>query len=120
MECAVRVGAGTTWQVTNLSGTIQPGAYYLVQEAAGSGGTTALPTPDAIGAGSGIAMSATDGKVALVQSTTALTGSCPTALDLVSFGTGNCGVAAPKLSNTTAASRNDSGVFRRWRAGRPQ
>ena len=98
--------AGTTWQVTNLSGTIQPGAYYLVQEAAGTGGTTALPTPDATGA---IAMSLSDGKVALVQSTTALTGSCPTALDLVSFGTGNCGIAAPKLSNTTADSRNDSG-----------
>jgi len=102
--------AGTTWQVTNLSGTIQPGAYYLVQEAAGSGNVPALPTPDAIGT---IPMSLSDGKVALVQSTTALTGSCPTALDLVSFGTGNCPAsatnAAPQLSNTTSDSRNDSG-----------
>src|SRR4051812_5850515 len=24
--------AGTSWQVTNLSGTIQPGGYYLIQE----------------------------------------------------------------------------------------
>ncbi len=102
--------AGTTWQVTNLSGTIQPGAYYLVQEAAGSGNVAALPTPDAIGT---IPMSLSDGKVALVQSTTALAGSCPTALDLVSFGTGNCPAsptnAAPQLSNTTSDSRNDSG-----------
>src|SRR5262249_52707119 len=62
--------AGSTWQVTALSGTIQPGHYYLIQEAAGAGGTTPLPTPDATGS---IAMSATAGKVALVNSTTALT-----------------------------------------------
>ena len=47
--------AGTSWQVTNLSGTIAAGQYYLVQEAAGAGGTTNLPTPDATGS---IAMSA--------------------------------------------------------------
>lgn len=63
--------AGTSWQVTNLSGTIQPGAYHLVQESQGAGGTTALPAPDATGT---IAMSGTDGTVALVQATTALTG----------------------------------------------
>lgn len=99
--------AGTSWQVTNLSGTIQPGAYYLVQESQGAGGTTALPTPDAIGT---IAMSGTDGKVALVQATTALSGACPTGtLDQVSYGSGNCGSAALVLSNTTSDSRNDSG-----------
>src|SRR5437660_11906489 len=37
---------GTSWQVTSLSGSIAPGKYYLVQEAAGAGGTTNLPTPD--------------------------------------------------------------------------
>ncbi len=48
------------------SGTkiIEPGQYYLVQEAAGAGGTVNLPTPDAIGT---IAMSGTAGKVALVE-----------------------------------------------------
>ncbi|HWZ88005.1 MAG TPA: lamin tail domain-containing protein, partial [Polyangiaceae bacterium] len=40
---------GSSWSVTNLSGTIQPGHYYLVKEAAGTGGTTNLPTPDATG-----------------------------------------------------------------------
>ncbi|MDQ3907478.1 MAG: lamin tail domain-containing protein, partial [Acidobacteriota bacterium] len=63
---------GSSWAVTNLSGTIQPGHYYLVQEAAGAGGTTSLPAPDAVGAGSGINMSGTAGKVALVTNTTAL------------------------------------------------
>src|SRR5262245_214989 len=51
---------GTSWQKTDLTGTIQPGGYYLVQEAAGAGGTTNLPTPDATGA---IAMAAGAGKV---------------------------------------------------------
>ncbi|HET7041420.1 MAG TPA: lamin tail domain-containing protein, partial [Gemmatimonadales bacterium] len=33
---------GSSWQVTPLTGSIPPGGYYLVQEAAGSGGTVAL------------------------------------------------------------------------------
>ena len=57
---------GSSWQVTTLSGTIQPGHYYLVQEAAGSGGTTNLPTPDATGS---ISMSLSSGKVAPVSYT---------------------------------------------------
>src|SRR5439155_10588101 len=61
--------AGTAWQGTNLSGTIQPGQYYLVQEAQGAGGTVNLPTPDATGT---ISMSATAGKMALVNTTTLL------------------------------------------------
>src|SRR5207248_72262 len=43
-------GAATTWQVTNLAGSIAPGATYLIGEAAGAGGTADLPTPDATGA----------------------------------------------------------------------
>ena len=81
---------GSTWQVTALSGTIQPGAYYLVQQAAGTGGTVSLPTPDATGS---IPMSGTAGKVALSQTTAALSGTCPAGVvDLVSFGTAatNC------------------------------
>src|SRR5215831_13614840 len=51
---------GTGWtNSTTLSGVLQPGAYYLVQEAAGTGGTKSLPTPNATG---GINMSATAGK----------------------------------------------------------
>jgi DNA/RNA endonuclease G (NUC1) len=102
--------AGTTWQVTALSGTIPAGGYYLVQEAQGSGGTVALPTPNATGT---IAMGATAGKVALSASTTALTGTCPTGtVDQVSFGTtaSNCGAGTTAtLTNTTAALRGDDG-----------
>ena len=42
--------AGTTWQVTNLSGSIAPGQYYLVQEAQGFDGTTNLPIPERLAA----------------------------------------------------------------------
>lgn len=103
---------GSTWQVTTLSGTLQPGQYYLIRQAAGSGGTVDLPTPDATG---NIAMSATSGKVALVSSTTALTGTCPTAnvVDFVGYGsTANCFEGAgptANLSNTTAALRAGNG-----------
>lgn len=114
-------GKGTSWAVTNLTGTIQPGAYYLVQEAAGSGGTVSLPTPDATGS---IAMSLSNGKVAVVASTTALTGECPaTAVDIVLFGTvtseSTCTYAPTgrNLTNTTAAFRGDNGCAFTGNAG---
>lgn len=105
--------AGTTWQVTTLSGSIQPGRYYLVQEAAGAGGTVDLPTPDAVGS---ISMSATAAKVALVNNSTALGGSCPSTadiIDLIGYGSASCaeGSPAPSLSNTTAALRASNGCI---------
>ncbi len=107
---------GTSWQVTNLSGTIPAGGYYLVQMAQGAGGTTNLPTPDATGT---IAMNATAGKVALVNSTIAMTGSgCPFAasvVDFVGFGsTTDCfeGTApTPAPSNTTGVRRAANGCI---------
>lgn len=110
--------AGSSWQRTNLSGILQPGQYYLVQEAAGAGGTVNLPAPDATG---NIAMSATSGKVALVTNQTLLTcgataGSClpnPAIRDFVGFGSAanNFEGSAPTatLSNTTDAVRRGGG-----------
>jgi uncharacterized protein len=102
---------GSTWQHTDLSGSLPAGGTYLIQEAAGSGGTATLVSPDATGT---IAMSATAGKVALVSSTTPLSG-CPASgvVDLVGYGTtANCSETSPtaNLSNTTAALRKDSGA----------
>lgn len=101
--------AGTSWQVTNLSGSIAPGKYYLVQEAAGTGTAPALPAPDATGS---IPMSANAGKVALVASTVALSGSCPSGIDFVGFGGANCfegGGPTGVLANSTAALRANNG-----------
>ena len=77
----------SSWSKTDLSGTLQPGQYLLVQE--GSGGTngTLLPAADVTGT---IAMAATAGKVALVNTTTLLNVSCPSGgglVDLIGYGT---------------------------------
>jgi predicted extracellular nuclease len=107
--------AGTTWNNrTNLSGSIAPGGYYLIQQAAGAGGTEDLPAPDAVG---NINMALGAGKVALVSDTAALAGSCPlggAVVDFVGYGTAaNCyegsGPTAT-LTNTTAAIRKDGGA----------
>jgi predicted extracellular nuclease len=106
--------AGTTWQTTNLTNvTVQPGQYYLVQEAVGAAGTVNLPPPDATGS---IPMSATTGKVALVKAASALSGGCPTGGSIVDFvGYGSSATcfegsgATGTLSNTTAALRARSG-----------
>lgn len=104
--------SGTSWQKTLLAGTLAPGRYFLVQEAAGSGGTQSLPTPDASG---NIALAATAGKVALVKNSTTLSGNCPTSsalADFVGYGGADCfegtHATAPP-GNTTAAVRKDEG-----------
>jgi len=103
--------SGSSWDRTLLSGVIQPGQYYLVQELEGTGGTTSLPRFDASG---GLSLSATSGKVALVSDGTNLTGSAPSGsriLDFVGYGQANASEASPTgvLSNTTAALRRSGG-----------
>ena len=101
--------------ITPLTGTIAPGHYYLIQEAAGAGGTTNLTSPDATGT---INLSGTDGKVWLCNSTSGITivaGGCSssgTTVDMIGFGAANCyeGTAAcAALTNTTAAIRSGAG-----------
>ncbi|BDZ47954.1 hypothetical protein GCM10025867_01950 [Frondihabitans sucicola] len=98
-----------SWQLTALTGTIAPGATYLVGEGKGSGGSTALPSPAVSGT---IALSATDGTVALVASQTALTctdsASCSAAsIDLVGFGAAALAESSPATgaSNTSSVQR---------------
>ena len=102
--------AGTSWTVTALTGTIPANSYYLIQEAKGNGGTTPLPTPDATG--STAMQGASNFKIALVHSTTALSGSCPTGVvDFLGGGTANCSetLAAPGTTNPTALIRKQAG-----------
>ena len=103
---------GGTWQVTALPAatTIPAGAYLLVRQAAGTGGTV-----DVLGDVTGtIAMAGASGKVALANSATPLSGTVPAGaglIDAVSYGTANGieGTPTLALSNTTAALRNGSG-----------
>ncbi len=99
---------GGTWQVTALpaGASIPAGAYLLVRQAAGTGGTV-----DVVGDVTGtIAMAGPSGKVALANTSTPLSGTAPTGgalVDIVSYGTANGteGTPTPVLSNTTAALR---------------
>jgi predicted extracellular nuclease len=105
--------------VVALSGTLQPGQHYLIQLGGGATGAT-LPAPDATASTN---MSATAGKVALVNSPTGLpcnsTANCSASdlariIDVVGFGTQTAPInegaaAAPTLSNATAAVRADNG-----------
>ncbi|HEU5269459.1 MAG TPA: lamin tail domain-containing protein [Jatrophihabitans sp.] len=104
---------GTSWQRTLLTGIVPAGGYYLVAEGAGAGNGVALPTPNDTGT---IALSASSGKVALVNNGTALSGcaaACDSAsgvVDFVGFGSANdaAGSPTPALSNTTSAQRSTS------------
>src|SRR5262245_16024449 len=114
------LGANAT-QLTELSGTIPAGGYFLVQEGSvTSPNGVALPTPDVIDS-TPIAMAAGAGKVALVDIATTLGcngGSTPCStsalghiVDLVGYGNANFfegSGPAPTLSNATAAIRADA------------
>lgn len=107
-------GGGTTsWDVTNISGTLAAGGYYLVQLASGGSSGAALPTPDAVGmAGLGYATA----KVAIVSTRTALSGNAPQRpdiLDFVGYGTSAAsyeGARAPSPSQTTSITRLNQGT----------
>jgi uncharacterized protein len=103
-------GTGT-WQATPIGGTIAPGGYYLVQQAAGTGGSASLPAPDASGS---VAMGSTGGKIALVTTTTQMIGQCGAVskiIDLVGYGVSNCFETAPAAAtaNALAALRKRGG-----------
>ncbi len=106
---------GVSWssQKLNLNGTIPPGGYYLIRLAGGTTNGAEIPTPDATG---GFNLSATAGKIALVSSTTALSGNCPTGpqiVDFVGYGsTADCSEGSGPtltLSNTTSGLRRNDG-----------
>ncbi|MFT3776093.1 MAG: lamin tail domain-containing protein [Minicystis sp.] len=104
------VGALVT--TANPNPSIAAGGYFLVQLGGGTAGA-ALPPADSIPS-TNISMSATAGKIALVNNTTALNGACPTStaiVDVVGYGASNCseGTAVATLNSTTAAFRNVSG-----------
>lgn len=122
---------GASWSTTALpSFDLQPGQYFLIQEAAGATPVLALPTPDLDGVSAattgsngmplltGLAMSGSNGKVILVNTTVAETTADPTGsqiMDKLAYGatstsgfegTGPTGTA---LTSTTAVLRNNGG-----------
>ena len=108
--------------ITPLSGSLAPGQYLLIQEAAGATPSTPLPTPDVTDA-TPINMAAGGGKVALVSTTTPLgcnggSTPCPAAalatiVDLIGWDGANFfeGAVGPTTGNTTAALRQAGGCI---------
>lgn len=87
--------------------TIPAGKYYLIQAAAGTGGSIDLPTVDATIAAS---ISGTTGKIALTKSSTAVTSANdPSVIDLIGWGPTATiyegSGPAPIATNTTSISR---------------
>jgi len=110
VQYASATGSWSASNITPLTGTIAPHGFFLIQEAQGTGGSIKLPTPDAQGS---IAMGASSGKVALVNSTTAITGKGdPSVIDFVGYGAANefegTTSGTSVLSNTKSAERKAS------------
>jgi len=93
--------------------TIQPCGYLLIElGTAGAGGVAISPTPDF--SSTNINMSATSGKIALVNNSN-LNNICGTAgvfIDVVGYGTANCyeTAAAPILDNASIDVRGGGGM----------
>jgi Peptidase family C25/Lamin Tail Domain len=118
---SIQIGAatgnvgGNAGQKADLTGSIQPGSYYLVAIGSANTGTgSPLPATQASGATSGLG--AAGGKVALVNTTTLLNTLCPTGnasvIDFVGYGTATCfegAAAAPAPSTTNAIFRLGGG-----------
>jgi hypothetical protein len=109
--------ASASWQATALSGSVQPGRYFLVQLASAAAIGGSLPAPDATGTTN---LAQSGGKVAVVRGTTPLTcgasaGSCSAnalVADLIGYGSAadyEGAEAADALTSTTAALRAGAG-----------
>lgn len=110
VQYAAATGSNWTNKTDLPAFSLQPGQYFLVQQSSGANGS-ALPAADFTGT---LSMAAASGKVALVHSTTALTGTNPSgAEDIVSYGsTSNATEGSPTgtaLSTTLAAWRTNGG-----------
>jgi 5'-nucleotidase len=105
-----RSTSGGSGGVLALSGTVPAEGHFLVQLARGSGGTTALPSPDQTGS---LALSGSGGQVLLLPSTSPYAG--PSAniagstavVDMVGWGAATTfeTAPAPGTSNSTSVSR---------------
>ena len=112
---------GSTWDVENLSGTISPNAYYLIQLYDGGSGTPLPVTPNVIGTTN---IDVTNGEVALKRdqvqipdgnSTPLLTPNQQTIMDFIGYGSvsgyeGTVGPApSPGLTSSIRRMDNSGG-----------
>jgi hypothetical protein len=98
--------SSSSWQKTDLAGTLAPGQYLLIQEASGGANGAPLPTPDIIGT---ISLASTAGKAALVNNTTLLNMVCPLGPNVIDFvGYGNSATCFEGSGPTPAPSATNA------------
>jgi hypothetical protein len=106
---------GSNWTVTPICGgscVIQPHTFFLVQEGSSGANGSLLPTPDATGA---IDLSSNNGKVAVLNTTTSLTGGsgCPFPAGVADFvGYGNSANCSEGNAPAANPGNNDQSVCR--------
>jgi uncharacterized protein (TIGR03437 family) len=116
VQYAAATSTSGNYSVTVLPNVLlQPGQYFLIQESSAGAVGIPLPTPNANGT---IAMAAGAGKVALVNSSTALAAagcpSGPTIIDFVGYGTtANCREGASTADNGPGPANNTSSAQRK-------
>ncbi len=117
IQYAAATGSGWASGTVPLAGPIAPGEYYLVK--LGSNGAVGATLPAANVEGS-VNMSATAGKIALVNDSAGLTGTtatCPTddvnLVDLVGYGsTANCHEGAANAPGPSSPTTNSTAILR--------
>lgn len=104
----------STWQVTNLTGSIPANGYYAIQQASDGQGISPLPfIPNVVGSTN---LDKNKGKIALVNVQTALTVANPignpNVIDFIGYGSGTSvfegSGAAPQSSTTESVRRKDN------------
>jgi hypothetical protein len=102
----------TPWTVAPLSGTVNPGQYYLIRLATNSSRTTA-PTPDTTV--TAFQLDAGGGQLAIVQNNTRLlvpcsfVGSFASVVDFISWGSSSCGSITDPWQDDLSAIRSGAG-----------
>lgn len=111
---SIQYAAATSsgWEATTLNGSIPPGGYYLIQLGSGGSNGNSLSFPDITGSTNA---ASSNGKFALVNSMTVLSGNPPSdtsgIIDFVGYGTGITIEGSPitGLGSTIAAIRKANG-----------
>jgi hypothetical protein len=114
---SIQTSAGdidATWTVVPLSGTVNPGQYYLIRLATNFS-RTAAPTPDTTL--NALQLDPGGGQLAIVQNNTKLlvpcsfVGSFSTVVDFISWGTSPCGSITDPWQDMFSATRSGGGCI---------
>lgn len=96
-------GSGTVWQKVNVSGSIPPGGYLLVQLGSAGGG---LPLPSPEVTDTSVDLDPANGKVVLTNNSGSVSGVCPSGASIVDIVGYGAGTTCSELSPAAAPAMN--------------